>query len=47
MSIWYKVIIGVMPAGIMGVLFDDWFDQHFYNYITVAIMLIFMEYYLF
>ncbi|CUH92514.1 undecaprenyl-diphosphate phosphatase [Herbinix luporum] len=41
MSIWYKVIIGVMPAGIMGVLFDDWFDQHFYNYITVAIMLIF------
>ena len=40
MAIWYKVIIGVIPAGILGVLFDDWFDQHFYNYIMVAVMLI-------
>lgn len=40
MSIWYKVIIGVLPAGIIGVLFDDWFDKHFYNYIMVAVMLI-------
>lgn len=40
MEIWYKVIVGVLPAGILGVLFDDWFDEHFYNYQTVAIMLI-------
>ncbi len=40
MSIWFKVIIGVLPAGITGVLFDDWFDEHFYNYIMVAVMLI-------
>lgn len=40
MSIWYKVIIGVIPAGVLGVLFDDWFDEHFYNYIMVAVMLI-------
>jgi undecaprenyl-diphosphatase len=40
MSIWYKVIIGVAPAGVIGVLFDDWFDEHFYNYIMVAVMLI-------
>lgn len=40
MSIWFKVIVGVLPAGILGVLYDDWFDQHFYNKITVAIMLI-------
>lgn len=40
MSIWYKVIIGVLPAGIIGVFFDDWFDEHFYNYIMVAVMLI-------
>jgi len=39
-NIWIKVIIGVLPAGIMGVLFDDWFDEHFYNYIMVAVMLI-------
>ncbi len=41
MSIWFKVVVGVIPAGILGVLFDDWFDEHFYNFVTVAIMLIF------
>ncbi len=40
MELWYKVIVGVLPAGILGVLFDDWFDKHFYNYQTVAVMLI-------
>lgn len=40
MEIWFKVIIGVLPAGILGVLFDDWFDAHFYNYQTVAVTLI-------
>lgn len=40
MDIWFKVIVGVLPAGILGVLFDDWFDQYFYNYQTVAVTLI-------
>lgn len=40
MDIWFKVIVGVIPAGVLGVLFDDWLDAHFYNYQTVAIMLI-------
>lgn len=40
MDIWFKVLVGVLPAGIMGVLFDDWFDEHFYNYQTVALALI-------
>jgi len=40
MSIWYKVIVGVIPAGVLGVLFDDWLNDHLYNYQTVAIMLI-------
>ena len=40
MSIWYKVIVGVIPAGVLGVLFDDWLNEHFYNYITVAFTLI-------
>ena len=33
MDIWYKVIIGVIPAG-LGVLFDDWLNAHLYNYQT-------------
>lgn len=40
MSIWYKVVIGVIPAAVFGFLLDDWFDEHFYNYKMVAVMLI-------
>lgn len=40
MEIWFKVVVGVIPAGVLGVMFDDWLDEHFYNYVTVAIMLI-------
>ncbi|NLZ83284.1 MAG: undecaprenyl-diphosphate phosphatase [Clostridiales bacterium] len=40
MSIWYKVVVGVLPAAVLGFLFDDWLDEHFYNYQTVAITLI-------
>ena len=39
-NLWFKVVVAVIPSGIIGVLFDDWFDLHFYNYITVAIALI-------
>lgn len=39
-NIWLKVLIGVIPAGVLGILLDDWLDEHFYNYITVAIMLL-------
>ena len=30
----------MIPAGVLGVLFDDWLNEHLYNYMTVAIMLI-------
>jgi len=40
MRIWYKVIIGVLPAAIIGLLFDDWLTDNLYNYITVASMLV-------
>lgn len=39
-EIWYKVIIGILPAMIVGLPLDDWFNEHFYNYQTVALMLI-------
>jgi len=40
MKIWYKVVIGVLPAAVLGLLFDDWLNDHLYNYWTVAVMLI-------
>ena len=37
---WFMVIVGVLPAAVLGLLFDDVLDEMFYNYQTVAIMLI-------
>lgn len=34
------MLVAVIPAGIVGLLFDDWLDEHLYNYVTVAITLI-------
>lgn len=39
-NIWWKVVIGVIPAGVMGLLFEDMINTYFYNWLTVAIMLI-------
>lgn len=39
-SLWYKVIVGVIPAAIIGVLLDDFLDEHLYNYIVVSIALV-------
>lgn len=39
-KLWGKVIVGCIPAGVLGVLFNDWFDAHFYNSYVVAATLI-------
>lgn len=39
-QMWIKVLIASIPAGIVGVLFNDVLDQLFYKKIPVAIMLI-------
>jgi len=39
-TLWLKVLVASVPAGIIGVLFDDKIDDLFYNYKTVAITLI-------
>lgn len=39
-ELWFKVIIGSIPAGILGLIFDDLLDKYLYNHITVAITLI-------
>lgn len=38
--LWFKIFVATLPALVLGLLFDDWLDAHFYNYITVAVMLI-------
>lgn len=40
MQMWIKVLIGSVPAGIVGILFNDILDEIFYKPLPVAIMLI-------
>ncbi|MDO5755552.1 MAG: undecaprenyl-diphosphate phosphatase [Tissierellia bacterium] len=40
MVMWFKIIVACIPAAIVGILLDDWIDEHFYNYKVVAISLI-------
>lgn len=40
MILWSKVIIACFPAAVIGLLFDDWLDAHFYTPIVVATTLI-------
>lgn len=39
-QLWMKVVVACIPAGVLGILFDDWMEAHFHNYIVVSIMLI-------
>ena len=39
-QLWFKVIVSIIPSGIVGVLFDDWMDAHLHNGIVVSIALI-------
>ncbi|MFN2939344.1 undecaprenyl-diphosphate phosphatase [Lachnospiraceae bacterium YH-ros2226] len=40
LNLWGKTIVACIPAGIVGVLLDDWLDNHLYNALVVSIMLI-------
>lgn len=39
-SLWGKVVVGCIPAAIVGVLLDDWADAHLYNAVVIAAALI-------
>ncbi|MBP2016126.1 undecaprenyl-diphosphate phosphatase [Anaerococcus degeneri] len=38
-NLWLKVIVGVLPAMVLGLLFDDLIDAYLFNPMTVAAML--------
>ena len=39
-EMWFKVLVACVPAAVVGVLLDDWIDEHFYNPWVVSIALI-------
>ena len=40
MTLWYKVIVGCVPAGIIGILFDDFLEEHLYTPAVISATLI-------
>ena len=40
MNLWGKILVGCIPAAIVGLLFDDVFEALFYNPVCIAIALI-------
>lgn len=39
-QLWAKVVLAVLPSVIIGLPLDNWFEAHFYNFVSVALMLI-------
>lgn len=39
-QLWMKVVVACIPAGVLGILFDDWMEARLHNYVVVSIMLI-------
>ena len=39
--LWGMIVIGCVPAAVIGIAFDSWFHDHFYNAVTVSLALIF------
>lgn len=38
--LWAKVLVGCLPAALIGLALDDWFEAHFYNFTVVAAALV-------
>ncbi len=39
-NLWGKILVACLPAAVIGLLLDDWMDEHLYNSIVVSLMLI-------
>ena len=37
---WFKILVACVPAAVVGIVFDDYLDELFYNWVCVSIMLI-------
>lgn len=39
-TLWFKVVAAIIPSGVVGVLLDDWMDDHLHNAVVVSVALI-------
>lgn len=40
LNLWGKILVACLPAAVIGILLDDWLDEHLYNGVVVALTLI-------
>ncbi len=40
LSLWLKTVVAIIPSGIVGILFDDWMDEHLHTPSVIASALI-------
>lgn len=41
LAMWVKIVVACIPAGVMGILFDDWMEAHLHTPVVIALALIF------
>ena len=39
-NLWGKILVACVPAAVIGIFFDDWIEENFFNSTVVAVMLI-------
>ena len=39
-ELWFKVCLAIVPSGVVGILFDEWMENHLHSGIPVAVALI-------
>lgn len=40
MTLWFKILVSCVPAAVIGILFDEYFEAWFYNPVSIALALI-------
>ena len=39
-TLWFKILVACIPAAVIGLLFDEFLEEHLYKSVVVAVMLI-------
>ena len=40
LTLWLKTIVAISPSGVVGILFDDWMEEHLHTPLVIALALI-------
>lgn len=40
LTLWLKTIVAIIPSGVVGILFDDWMEEHLHTPLVISLALI-------